>query len=129
VAGGALSRCRLLEGETKGQQRFMGKLKRSRWRVGLIPYGCGRASIGGASRGRRLGLRPEEEDDPGGLELGRVHWAQMQMAPVSLGDKKNGGGPHEGMVRNQRIKKNGLFKWFQIYLGFRIQKSKDSKYF
>jgi hypothetical protein len=25
------------------------------------------------------------------------------------------------MGRNQRIKKNGMFNWFQIYLGFRIQ--------
>jgi hypothetical protein len=25
---------------------------------------------------------------------------------------ENGGGPHEGMGRNQRIKKNRLFKWF-----------------
>jgi hypothetical protein len=45
------------------------------------------------------------------------------------GKQKNGGGPHEGMGRNQIIKKNWLFKWFQIYLRFRIQKSKDSKYF
>jgi hypothetical protein len=51
------------------------------------------------------------------------------MGPVSVGDKKNGGGPHEGMGRNQRIKKNRMFKWFRIYLGFWIQKSKDSKYF
>jgi hypothetical protein len=28
------------------------------------------------------------------------------------GIQKNGGGPHEGMGRNQRIKKNELFKWF-----------------
>jgi hypothetical protein len=32
--------------------------------------------------------------------------------PVSVGDRKNGGRPHEGMCKNQRIKKNGLFKWF-----------------
>jgi hypothetical protein len=44
-------------------------------RVGSAPYGCGRVSIGGGrsgdvSRGRRLGLRPEEEEDPSGPELG-----------------------------------------------------------
>jgi hypothetical protein len=94
----------------------------------------GRATDGGAERrrsiGRRwLGLQLEEEDDPGGLELGRVHWAKRLTEPVSVGDRKNGGGPHEGMGRKQRIKKNGLFKRFQIYLGFQIQKSKDSKYF
>jgi hypothetical protein len=95
----------------------MGKLKRSRWRIDSAPYGCRRASIssersGDASRGRRLGLRPEEEEDPGGLELGRVHWAQRPMGPISVGYKKNRGRPHEGMGRNQRIKKNELFKWF-----------------
>jgi hypothetical protein len=78
AAGGALSRHRLLEGETTGQRRFMEKLKRSHWRVGSAPYRCGRASIGGgrsgdASRGWWLGLRPEEEEDPGGPELSRVH--------------------------------------------------------
>jgi hypothetical protein len=35
---------------------------------------------------------------PGGLELGRVHWAQRPTGPVSVGDRKNGGGPHEGMA-------------------------------
>jgi hypothetical protein len=112
----------------------MGKLKRSHWRVGSAPYGCGRASISGersgsASRGQRLGLQPEEEDDPGGSELGRVHWAQRPTGPVSVKDRKNGGGPHEGMGRNQRIKKNGLFKWFWIYLGFRIQKQRIQNIF
>jgi hypothetical protein len=63
AAGGALSRHRLLEGETTRQRRFMGKLKRSQWRIGSATYGCGRASIGGgwsddASRGWRLGLQP-----------------------------------------------------------------------
>jgi hypothetical protein len=102
AAEGALSWHRLLEGETTGQRWFMGKLKRSRWRVGSAPYGCGRASISGersgsASRGQRLGLQPEEEDDLGGSELGRVHWAQRPTGPVSVRDRKNGGGPHEGM--------------------------------
>jgi hypothetical protein len=102
AVGGVLSRHRLLKGETTGQRRFMGKLKRSQWRVGSAPYGCGWASIGGewsgdASRGRWLGLRPEEEEDPGGPELGRVHWAQRLTGPISMGYKKNGGGPHEGM--------------------------------
>jgi hypothetical protein len=50
-----------------------------------------------------------------------VHWAQRPTGPVSVGDRKNGGGPHEGMGQNHRIKKNGLFKWFRIYLRFRIQ--------
>jgi hypothetical protein len=36
--------------------------------------------------------------------------------------EKNGGGPHEGLGRNQRIKKNRMFKWFQIYLGFKNQR-------
>jgi hypothetical protein len=83
----------------------------------FTPYGCRRASIGGgrsgdASRGRRLGLWPEEEEDPGGPELGRVHWAQRLTGPISVGYKKNGGGSHEGMGQNQRINKNGMFKWF-----------------
>jgi hypothetical protein len=95
----------------------MGKLKRSWWHVGSAPYRCGRASIGGgrsgdASRGRRLGLRSEEEEDPGGPELGRVHWAQRSTGPILVGYRKNGGVPHEGMGRHQRIKKNGLFKRF-----------------
>jgi hypothetical protein len=95
----------------------MGKLKRSWWRIGSAPYGCGRASISGgrsgdANRGWWLGLRPVEEDDPGGPELGRVHCAQRPTWPILVEYKKNGGGSHEGMGRNQRIKKNGLFKWF-----------------
>jgi hypothetical protein len=78
AAGGALSRHQLLEGETTGQRRFMGKLKRSPWRIDSVPYGCRRATIDGwrsgdASRGWRLGLRLEEEEDPGGPELGQVH--------------------------------------------------------
>jgi hypothetical protein len=73
-----------------------------------------RATGGGAERQRssrrqRLGLRPEEEDDLCGPELGRVHWAQRSMGPILVGDRKNGGGPHEGTGRNQRIKKNWLF--------------------
>jgi hypothetical protein len=51
------------------------------------------------------------------------------MGPVLVGDRKKWRRAAEGMGQNQRIKKNVLFKWFQIYLGFRIQKSKDSKYF
>jgi hypothetical protein len=75
AAAGPLSQRRILEGGTTGQHRFMGKLKRSWYRVGSAPYGSGRASSGGASRGQRVGLRPEEEDDLGGPELGRVHWS------------------------------------------------------
>jgi hypothetical protein len=90
VAGGPLSRHRIIKGETMGQPRFMGKLKRSRWHVGSAPYWCGRASISGgrsgdASRGRRLGLRPKEEEDPGGPKLGRVHWAQRPTGPILVG--------------------------------------------
>jgi hypothetical protein len=67
----------------------------------------------------------------------RPGWARVGLSALGPkvdgdgfgGRQKNGGGPHEGMGRNQIIKKNGLFKWFQIYLRFRIQKSKDSKYF
>jgi hypothetical protein len=71
----------------------MGKLKRCRWRIGSAPYRCGRASIGsgwsgGASRGCRLDLRPEEEDEPSGPKLGRVHWAQRPMGPVLVGHRK-----------------------------------------
>jgi hypothetical protein len=66
---------------------------------------------------------------PGWVGVGPSALAQRAMGPVSVGDKKNGGGPHEGMGRNQRIKKNGLFKWFRIYLRFRIQKLKETKYF
>jgi hypothetical protein len=33
---------------------------------------------------------------------------------ISLQNRKKGGAPREGMGRNQRIKKNGLFKWFRI---------------
>jgi hypothetical protein len=51
-----------------------------------------------------------------------VHGAQRPPGLVLVGDKKNGGGPLEGMGQNQRIKKNGLFKWFQIYLGFKNQR-------
>jgi hypothetical protein len=95
----------------------MGKPKRSRWRVGSAPYGCGWASIGGrwggdSNLGQRVVLRPEEEDISCGLELGRVHWAQWPMGPVSVGDEKNVGELPEGMGQNQRIKKNVLFKWF-----------------
>jgi hypothetical protein len=50
-----------------------------------------------------------------------VHWAQRPTGPVSVGDRKIGCGPHEGMGQNQRIKKNELFKWSQIYLGFKNQ--------
>jgi hypothetical protein len=39
--------------------------------------------------------------------------------------KKNGGGPHKGMGQNQRIKKNVMFKWFRIYLGFKNQRSQN----
>jgi hypothetical protein len=52
---------------------------------------------------------------------GRGPWC-ARVGPSALGPKadradfsgiqKNGGGPHEGMGRNQRIKKNGMFKWF-----------------
>jgi hypothetical protein len=134
AAGCALSRRRLLKGEMMGWRGFMGKFKRSGWHIDSPPYGCRRASIGsgwcgGASRGWRLGLQPKEEDNLVGPGLGRVHWAQWPTGLDSVGDRKNGGGPHEGMGQNQTIRKIGLFKWFQIYLGFRIQKSKDSKYF
>jgi hypothetical protein len=117
AAEGVLLRHWLHEGETTGQRRFIRKFKRSQWRVGSAPYRCERASIssgrsGSASRGWRLGLWPEEEDDSGGSEMGRVHLAQRPTGPVSWETEKNGGGPHEGMGRNQRIKKNGLFKWF-----------------
>jgi hypothetical protein len=90
MTGGALSRHWLLKGETTGQRRFMGKLKRSWWCIGLAPYGCGRASIGGG----RSALGPKAD----GADFGGI--------------QKNGGGPHEGMGRNRRIKKNGLFKRF-----------------
>jgi hypothetical protein len=119
VARGALSRHRLHEGEMMGQRQFMGKLERSRWRVCSAPYGCRRASIGGrrssnASRARWLGLRPEEEEDPGGPGLGQVNWAQRPTGPVSVGYKKNGGGPHERMGQNQRIKKMGCLNGFEF---------------
>jgi hypothetical protein len=49
---------------------------------------------------------------PGWARVGPSALGPKADGPILVGYKKNGGGPHEGMGRNQRIKKNGLFKWF-----------------
>jgi hypothetical protein len=49
---------------------------------------------------------------PGWASVGPSKLGPKADGPISVGYKKNGGGPHKGMGRNQIIKKNGLFKWF-----------------
>jgi hypothetical protein len=76
--------------------------------------GDARSGGGGFAFGRRrkttrVGRSWAECTRPKG-QRGRFRW-----------EVEKNGGAHEGMGRNQRIKKNWLFKWFQIYLGFRIQ--------
>jgi hypothetical protein len=85
AAGGALSRHRLLEGETTGQRRFMGNLKRSWSRIDSVPYGC---RTGDQWRLAEQRHRPRAAAWPsagGGRGPG---WAQRPTGPISVGYKK-----------------------------------------
>jgi hypothetical protein len=54
----------------------------------------------------------EVGDDPGDGPNGPSALGPKADGADFGGIQKNGGGPHEGMGRNQRIKKNELCKWF-----------------
>jgi hypothetical protein len=62
----------------------------------------------------RLGLRSEEEDDPGGLELGRVQWAQWPMGPVSVRARKKWRRAARGNGPKLKNKKMGCLNGFKF---------------